>query len=42
MQRHIINLVSKDTTTIAVNMLKTQVTALDNIFSSAGWDEAEE
>ncbi len=38
-QHHLLSPISKDTTAVAVNMLKQQMNALDSIFASSGWEE---
>jgi len=38
-QHHVISPISKDTTALAVNILKQQMNAIDSIFGSSGWEE---
>jgi hypothetical protein len=37
-QHHLLSPISKDTTAVAVNVLKHQMNALDAIFASSGWE----
>jgi len=38
-KHHVISPISKDTTALAVNILKQQMNAIDSIFGSSGWEE---